>query len=163
MVVPGALALPLLYTGGQWAFLLGVLALALVLKAFVLYWLHQDATHRGRKPLPWLIAAAVLDLPTLLVWLVVRPVAPRPPRKPLPAPASVSRPPAPGAAPGPAAATPPASGGFAATPRNAADIAPAALRLSCPRCGHRFLAEKQASGPTSVVCPACGTAGTIPA
>lgn len=157
---PGALDGVLLQlTPGQTAVIVALLLVGLLVKALVLWWLYLDTTQRGQPPLWWLVAAVPFDIPTLIVWLIMRPPQvhangtttgqePRqtPGREPVDAEAS-------NGGPGAELAPPP-------------QPAPAAsgtlLRVTCPHCATQFRVTKQA-GPQDVQCPSCERTGTLPA
>lgn len=175
-------AVPLLYTGSQWTVILIILAVGLALKAWVLWWLYQDTTWRGVSPWPWVGAAVVFDVPTLMVWLVRRPAPPQlrrttPKRRaPVAEPAVADEPADPDPAEdrwrapayGAEEAAPGSSpeGAFTTTTgdQEHADVreGPGLLaRVTCPRCENRFMVRRAASGPTGVTCERCGAAGRI--
>ncbi len=144
---------PLLYTGGQWAIVLGILAAGLGLKAAILWWLYRDCRARGANPVAWVLTGIPFDLIVLVVWLVRRP---EPWRRNAPPPAPPPADPAPSAAPRETYHV-----GF--QPRSETPAPPASdqLRVTCPNCAHRFVVARNPDGPTPLRCPECGTSGRL--
>jgi hypothetical protein len=74
-MAPGAPLIPVivLFSASQWAVILGALFVGLTLHATLVFLFHRDVKAMGRPPLKWTIAAALLYVPTLLVWWAARP------------------------------------------------------------------------------------------
>lgn len=158
---PGAIDGVLLQlTPGQKAVIFALILVGLIVKALVLWWLYLDTTQRGREPLWWLVAAVPFDIPTLIVWLIVRP-----PETPTHAAGrwqegenetGVDDPL--GAAPNETATHDLAPAPIPQQPTGEGVL----LRVTCPHCGTQFKVTKQA-GPQDVQCPSCERTGTLPA
>lgn len=69
----------ILFTTAQWAVILSVLFVGLLIHGLLVWWLHRDVQAAGQKVWPWTVAGALLYIPTLLAWWTVRP---RPVRDP---------------------------------------------------------------------------------
>lgn len=147
---------------GQKAVIFALILVGLIVKALVLWWLYLDTTQRRREPLWWLLAAVPFDIPTLIVWLIVRP--PETPTN------GTGRPDEPESDPG---VHDPLSESYGETgPRDPAPTpmpqqqGPTGegtlLRVTCPHCATQFKVTKQA-GPQDVQCPSCERTGTLPA
>lgn len=165
----------------QWAVILAVLALGLILKAVILWWLYRDLTARGREPWGWLIAAFLLDIPTLIVWLIVRerdtndahPDDSRaddasslqtPPRSSREDPAQGDDPVDPDVPVGPRAFKQPETAQPPLTHVTPPDAPSTGKRIlvTCPYCSTQFTTLSSPTEPTAVTCPSCGERGVVP-
>lgn len=160
----------------QWAVILTILALGLILKAVILWWLYRDTTARDHQPWGWLVAAFFLDIPTLIVWLIVRngdayespPNHASPPAKQAPVapqdsprhdePVDPDLPVGPRVFQEPAAPEPPLTH---VTPPDAPSAGKRIL-VTCPYCSTQFTTLSSPTGPTAVTCPSCGERGVVP-
>jgi hypothetical protein len=159
MAPPGTHGVLLQLTTGDWAFILLLITLGLAIKAIILWWLHEDTIAHGRRPHYWLAAAIVLDIPTLIVWLIVRgepkdgqsehleqsggPAFP-PPSLP------GDRPPL----------DPPYRSETAPGMENENATNGPRTPIKCPQCGTMFSVRRN-HGPTRIECPECGRSGTL--
>lgn len=162
-----------LFAGDQLAIIIGVLILGLALHALIVTWLYRDVKALGRPVVPWTATGALLLVPTLIAWWIVRP-RPDPQRA-----TAASRPPQGDAAMRRSAAPysePPRAATYEA-PRpewetatdddetfqgaaRAGDGRPAAGTqdgtLHCTWCGAAWRPLDD-TGPTLSDCPSCGT------
>lgn len=160
----------------QWAVILVLLAAGLALKAVILWWLYRDITARGRDPRGWLIAAFFLDLPTLIVWLVVRAQDDGPPTGPNGSPSTQrdeahthggardDEQDADNVPLGPRTFEEPDEPKPPLTHVTPADTPSTGERIlvTCPYCSTQFTTRTSPAGPTTVTCPACAEQGVVP-
>lgn len=153
-------------TTGDWAVIVVLLLIGLAIKAFVLWWLYLDTTRRGQPPLWWLVAAVPFDLPTLVVWLIVRPPLSEAGAHPElrhqihQAQPGDAEPMDPTTGPSSADETPETGEGpETATPARQA-TGNGTVRVTCPHCATRFHVTARDS-PQRVECPSCQATGTI--